>query len=92
VKQLYVGTITTTIVIVAENEDDARDVANNSIREVDDDDFSVEMEVMRSVPAGWDKAIPYGERERTDPDRTVKRWIELGAAPELRSTKGSTSA
>jgi hypothetical protein len=59
-------------------------VANDSIREVDADSFSVELQPLRWLPAEWDNSIPYGERERADPDRTVKRWIAMGAAPELR--------
>jgi len=41
---------------------------------------------MSYLPSDWDlDAIPFGNREKSDPDRSVGKWIELGAAPEYKT-------
>ena len=84
--RLYNVIIKAEIVVLAENEDAASDLA---IRELDDNtidqdseiepgNFESEARVMDSLPEGWnEKSIPFGDQDPDDPDRTV---LKLGTA------------
>lgn len=87
-KQLYVVEITTEIVVCAESEDEAEEFAQDDLREFDD--FSIRAHPMRYWPTHWDdKSIPYGHRDDVSPDRTVKEWMDMGAAPEYKTYQKS---
>lgn len=77
-KKLYVVTVETEIVVVADDEADAVDAARDASIDFDLDYAAAPM---RFLPWGWDGGeIPFGD---ADEERTVDEWIAAGAAPEL---------
>ncbi len=82
-KQLYVVTTEIELVVLAENEQEARKVA----AKVDSFDLNIGHEMywtaqpMRYFPGDWDgDALPYGKDD--EGERTVKQLIDAGCAPE----------
>jgi hypothetical protein len=79
-KQLYVVSVTTEIVVLAESTEEAEEIAEDCRIDWEGPGFAQPMRVM---PAGWDlDSVPFGEGDEEDPDRPLKGWIERGAAPE----------
>ncbi len=86
-KKLFTVEVSVEIVVVAEDADDARLSALESLRDVDSDQYQAHAAPMRHYPSTWDtKSIPYGDGDKEDMDRTVEKWIELGAAPEYKTS------
>lgn len=82
-KRLFTVTIETEIVVLAEDADEAEEIAIDAIDGLDSDAWDSHAMPMATLPAGWEgDAIPYGPGVEDDPDRTVGQWIEQGAAPE----------
>lgn len=82
-KRLFTVTIETEILVVAESEAEAAKIAESDV-EVEWHDSDYIARPMDHMPTGWDdKCIPFGDRLEEDPDRTVGKWMEAGAAPEF---------
>jgi hypothetical protein len=82
-KKLYVVTIETEILVVAESEEEASEVAEESLRDIDNDQWDKNARPMLFLPHDWEEgSIPFGDRDPSDPDRTIGGWIKAGAAPE----------
>lgn len=81
--QLYEVEVTRELLVLARSRADAERLA----RKVDDDPMpDVHASEMRCFPGDWEGGeIPYGERDESDPNRTVDQWIALGAAPHYRT-------
>jgi hypothetical protein len=79
-KKLFVVTIETEVVVLAEDESQAEEEAQRHVRgEIDEWDFRAAP--MSFMPAGWDEdCFPFQQNDQ--PDRTVGEWIDLGAAPK----------
>lgn len=78
-KKLYLVELITTAVVVAEDEFEARDYADEAARDYDP---NVEVDELRYLPADWDEdSLPYGYMDPNNPDKTVQQWIDEGAAP-----------
>lgn len=85
-KRLYTVTISQEIVVVAEDSNEAREVAEDAISDLYD--WDIDDRPLRHLPGGWGlEAIPFGESPADDPDRTIAKWIEAGAGEEYRKTK-----
>jgi hypothetical protein len=81
-KQLYNVELTREIVVLAESREEAE---RRALEADDDGDPDVHAHEMTYYPGDWDDdCIPFGDRDDEDPDRTVGKWIELGAAPKLK--------
>jgi len=84
-KQLYVVELTQEFLILADSPLAAHHLALEAAREDDTPPDVTSVSPMSYYPGEWDDdAIPYGDRDEEDPDRTVGEWIELGAAPQLK--------
>jgi hypothetical protein len=82
--QLYTVTVETEVVVLASSESEAEYEARYAVRH-DVDDLDAYAKPMRYMPGEWDRdAIPFGERDPADPNRTIGEWIDAGAAPEYR--------
>ncbi len=85
-KKLYTVTISAEVVVVAEDSNEAREVAEEAIHELYD--WDLDDRPLRYLPNGWElDAIPFGESPKDDPDRTIGKWIEAGAGEEYVKTK-----
>lgn len=85
-KKLYAVTITQEIVVVAEDSNEAREVAEDAISELYD--WDIDDRPLRHMPSGWSlDAIPFGESPADDPDRTIVAWVKAGAGEEYVKTK-----
>jgi hypothetical protein len=83
-KKLFVVTITTEIIVVADSESDAEHLARYE-KDIEWADVDYSACPMRHMPGEWDgDSIPFGDRLEEEPDRTVNAWIERGAAPEYK--------
>jgi len=81
-KKLFTVTIETEIVVVASDNDEAEKVAKEAFRsrDIGSEEYDFRPREMKFLPSGWDlNAIPFGEREASDPDRTIQGWIDAGA-------------
>jgi hypothetical protein len=82
-KRLFTVAIETEVVVLAESSSEAELLARESMRDLDGDQWTMMASPMAYLPAGWEgDAIPYGPGDSEDPDRTVDKWIERGAAPK----------
>jgi len=82
-KRLFTVTIENEIVVLAENKEEAEEIAQDSLGDLDSHSWDAHATPMATLPAGWEAdAIPYGPGVKDEPDRTVGTWIERGAAPE----------
>lgn len=91
-KRLYNVTIELEAIVVADNDEDAIEAIRDAIRNGDLDlspyEASFDAQPMTHYPMDWtNDSIPFGDREDADPDRTIGKWIEMGAAPELQKMK-----
>lgn len=87
-KRLFTVTIEADIVVLARDEDEATDIAIETLSHLDDEEWNVSPSRMTYLPGDWDAdCIPFGDGVPEDPDRTVGEWIELGAAPEYTATR-----
>lgn len=78
--KLFSVTITTEIVVVAEDAHAAGDEARDVIRELDYEEFQVHATLLRRLPGEWTMdSIPYGERDQPNPDRTIRGWVDADA-------------
>lgn len=86
-KRLYNVTIELEVVVIAGSDREAEQGARDAVQSGDIDvyDAAIHAQPMVYYPGGWeDDSIPFGDREDADPDRTIKKWIEMGAAPDLK--------
>ena len=91
-KKLFVVTIETEIVVAAETPEEAVEAADDAHRDLDSYSFSRHAMEMTHLPADWDlDSIPYGAREEADPDRTIKNWIDAGAAEKYTALREKLS-
>ena len=82
-KKLYTVTIETEIVVLAEGEVEAEEVARRVLRDIDDDAWCSHAQPMRYWPGEWDEdALPY--EANSEEDVTIGELIASGAAPELK--------
>lgn len=80
--KLFTVTVETEVVVLAESQEEAEDLAKTDFRDLDVSDFSFVGSNMRYLPGDWETySIPFGLKEDSHPDRTVQEWIDLGAAP-----------
>ena len=93
-KRLFTVPIETEIVVLADSEEQAQEIAQRYVRKIDWDQWDVtHATAMRHLPGGWDgSCIPYGDGDPGDPDRTVAQWIECGAAPLYTELLGKLKA
>jgi hypothetical protein len=84
-KQLFTVTLETEIVVLAENLSSAEGAAKEAQRDIDPGAYTIHAVAMRHLPGDWDlQAIPFGDEDKDDPDRTTEQWIAQGAAPLYR--------
>lgn len=80
--KLYCVRIECEVIVIAEDEDEAIEAAEDAVDDIDLFD-SATPEPLRYLPFGWDgREIPYNAN-RDMPERSVNEWIEAGAAPEM---------
>lgn len=84
-KQLYNVVFSNEIVVLAENEDEAREVAEYVLRErrleMGDDDVDA-VSPMSYMPGDWDLAsLPFKSEDDESGDVTLGELIKAGAAP-----------
>jgi hypothetical protein len=93
-KRLYVVTVESSVVVVAEDVDQARVLARKPDVEFNFEALGAHISELTYLPDDWDEdSIPFGLRADADRDRTIGGWIDAGAAPvyrELRKTRRST--
>lgn len=78
--KLYTVVLKHEIVVVAESESDAEDLAQDAIDDLYPQECSISATEMEHLPADWElSSIPYGESSSEDPDRTIQGWIDQGA-------------
>lgn len=90
--RLFVVTVTTETVVLAEDAEDAVERARADLTDILHDGEGPEITAvpMTYYPGQMDEGcIPYGRRVNADPDRTIGKWVERGAAPEMRAAKGT---
>lgn len=76
-KKLWTVTFSDEIIVLAESEEEAREIAEDNKRELDFEPESV-LETTY-LPGGWElDSLPFG----TDDDQSIGKLIEQGAAPE----------
>lgn len=79
-KRLFVVRLEHELVVLADNAKDAEKEA----LEADDLEWDAHAQEMRYLPGGYEMdEIPWGHRDPAAPDRTIKEWVDLGAAPKL---------
>ena len=82
-KRLYTVTIETQIVVIASDSKDAEKAAKGAIgfgSDIDSDQYDINAREMRRLPSGWDlNAIPFGDGDKSDPNRTIQGWLDVGA-------------
>lgn len=78
-KMLFVVTVTSEYVVLADSEDDACEIARRAHRNSDqEEDF--EAFTMTYLPAGWDgDCLVYGDHQG---DLTVDQAVDAGHAPD----------
>lgn len=80
-KQLFIVTVATDIIVVAEDAAEAEKFAIKATNDGDLDEFDAEASAFTHYPGGWDeKCLPFGYRDPAEPDRHIGGWIEAGAA------------
>lgn len=86
-KKLFVVEVMTELVVLADDEAEAEELARDSKYDGDwECDFSARE--MTYLPNDWElRALPYGHRDDDDPDRTIEEWVKLGAAPKYSARK-----
>lgn len=85
-KKLYTVMVEAEVVVLAENEEDAQDAAQEAIDDMGSYDLDYSVQPMLYLPCGWTGGeIPWGAQDddSDEPERTVDAWIALGSAPEL---------
>jgi len=82
-QKLFTVTIETEVVVLAEDPSEAEQLARESMRHLDEDQWSTTASEMTHLPGGWQgDAIPFGPGVSEDPDRTIDEWVKRGAAPK----------
>lgn len=85
-KQLFVVQLTYEVVIVADDAASAENISNTE--PIDRGEADVIVRKLSYLPADWElDSLPFGDQVEEEPDRTVGRWIELGAAPDYVAIK-----
>jgi hypothetical protein len=87
-KRLYVVSVETEMVVLAESPQEAKEIAGTEQLEWSVDDASFSALPMMHMPVGWEADnIPFGEGDADDPDLSIEAWIERGAAPEYKQLR-----
>jgi hypothetical protein len=89
-KQLFVVTVTTETVVLAEDMHEAEALARDDLNDImfDGGGPDVMASPMTYYPGDMDEGcIPYGHRDDEDPDRTIGEWVDRGAAPKMSVVK-----
>jgi hypothetical protein len=85
--KLFTVTVETEIVVLANSSTEAEELARDTIGpggDISSNEFDTHAQPMSYLPGSWETdAIPYGEHDSSDPDRTIQSWIDHGAAPEF---------
>lgn len=83
--KLYTVELAVELIVIAESEDDAiLQVQRMSSLDVPKAEIDSVSETSW-LPSDWDEdAIPFGKSDPADPDRTIRQWAEMGAAPKLK--------
>ncbi len=88
-KRLFTVTIETDLVVLARDADEAEGIAMDALNHVARDEWSACPSPMTYLPGDWDTdCIPFGDGVPEEPDRTIGKWIEFGAAPEYALRNG----
>lgn len=78
-RKLFLVTYATEVVVLAENESQARSIARECVAGRDLHLEPLEAQPLDVLPSSWDEScLPYGD----DSDKTIGQWIEDGAAPK----------
>lgn len=89
-KKLYVVSIETEIVVIAEDEAEAEMAARDAALDVESDFAAREMTYL---PSGWESdSIPYGDGDDEDQDRTIEGWVNAGAAEAYKTHRDRKAA
>jgi hypothetical protein len=87
-KKLFVVTLTTEVVVVADDLDSAEDLALAAERDRQLEPAARASE-MRYLPGDFDlDSIPFGDCDDSDPDRTIQGWIDAGAGEMFKAASG----
>lgn len=83
-KELYTVTIESEVIVYAENKKEAINIVNTNINmgniDITYEDMSADK--MSSLGQGWElDYVPYGKFDEWSEPPTIKKLIELGAAP-----------
>ena len=85
-KKLFTVRVWNEVVVVAEDEHDAQSIAISSLRDVDASSFGAHASPMQRLPEDWEPSVlPFGNDYKTERDRTIQNWIDIGAAPEYKA-------
>lgn len=79
-KQLFSVTLTRTVLILANDSEDALEIAEDNESDINDQDAEILASPMTDMPEGWSDAIPFSSPD--EPEKTVHEWISEGAAPK----------
>jgi hypothetical protein len=87
-KQLFVVQLSTEVIVLAESREAAEEYARDEYKELVSDGLGPDAMAapMTYYPGEWDEgSIPYGtiDSDGDDPDRTIRDWVAMGAAPML---------
>ena len=81
--KLYVVTISTEVVVLAESPRHAERVAQD-LRTIDHGEYGYDVAPRSYLSVGWDDdSIPFGHGDDEDPDRTIAQWKERLAEATL---------
>ena len=82
-KKLFVVEVMTEMVVVAEDAGEAEELAAEASYDLSRYDYGYHATEMTYLPGDWGPdSIPYGLKDDSDPDRTIEKWANLGAAPQ----------
>lgn len=74
--RLFTVTVETDLVVLAEDDADAEEIALRVAQDADEWDATVWHHV--ELPHGWDaNCIPYGDGDPDAPDRTIGEWLTI---------------
>lgn len=86
-KRIYRVSITAEVLVCAESEEDAEELAEDAWYDIrSDETFSFSAGVAKHIAANEKDSLPWGYRDEANPDRTVGEWLALAPAkPEAKA-------
>lgn len=80
-KRLFTVDVEVAIVVVADSESEAEEIARRAVRVEDGAEVDTMAFETNRLPPDWDmECVPFGAAD----GQTIGQWIEAGAAPKLK--------